>query len=77
LACQWLIMSVTVLSRTDPGDGEELGQLRAYRRLLYTRLQRQLAEAQKNAALRSGARGSQARKELIVFEKKVEEARNR
>ncbi|KAK3997790.1 putative ABC ATPase [Cladorrhinum sp. PSN332] len=72
-----ILEELNILTRTDPGDGEELGQLRAYRRLLYTRLQRQLGEAQKNAALRSGARGSQARKELIAFEKKVEEARNR
>ena len=38
-------------------------------------MQRRLGEHQKNAALRSGARGSQARKELISFEKEVEGSR--
>ncbi|KAK4147276.1 putative ABC ATPase [Dichotomopilus funicola] len=68
---------LNILTQIDPGDGDELGRLRAYRRLLYTRLARELTEAQKNAALRSGARGSQARKDLITMEKKVEEAHNR
>ncbi|KAK3358576.1 putative ABC transporter [Lasiosphaeria ovina] len=73
-----ILEELNTLTRIEPrGDNEELGQLRAYRRLLYTRIQRQRIEAQKNAALRSGARGSQARKELIAFEKRVEEARDR
>ena len=40
-------------------------------------MQRQLAEVQKNANLRSGARGAKARKELISFNKELEEARTK
>ena len=44
---------------------------------MYDRMQRKLAILQKNAALRSGSRGSQARKELLTFEKQVEEAKKK
>lgn len=40
----------------------------------YNRLNRELLEVQNNAYRRSGARGSQARKDLIAFEKEVAEA---
>jgi hypothetical protein len=40
----------------------------------YNRLNRDLLEVQNNAYRRSGARGSQARKDLIAFEKEVAEA---
>lgn len=58
-------------------SGEEWAQIRSYRQLQYTRMEKKLAELQKNAALRSGARGSQARKELLAFEKEVAEAKKR
>ena len=58
-------------------NDESWAQIRAYRQLLYNRMQRQLAKLRENAALRSGARGSQARKELLAFEKRVEEAKDR
>jgi hypothetical protein len=68
---------IKVLSRgEDEGDGG-WAHIRAYRQLKYTQMQRQLAGLQKNAALRSGARGSQARKELLAFEKRVEEAKEK
>lgn len=59
------------------GDSEGWAQLRAYRRLQYNRMRRRLPELQKYSALRSGARGSQARKELLAFEKQIDEAKNR
>lgn len=62
------------------GDGEderEWLQIRAFRRLHYSRMRRQLAELRKNATLRSGSRGSQARKDLLAFEKRVAEAEER
>jgi ATP-binding cassette, subfamily F, member 3 len=57
---------------TDGDDG--WAQIRAFRALQHDRLQRRLFESQKNANLRSGARGYQARKDLIILEKVVEEA---
>lgn len=41
----------------------------------HNRLQRELLLVQNNASLRSRERGLQARKELLAFEKKVEESR--
>lgn len=68
---------VQELSRgEDDGDGG-WAQLRAYRRLQYKRMRRRLVELRKNSALRSGARDLQARKELLAFEKQIEEAKNR
>ena len=40
-------------------------------------MRRKLAALQKNAALKSGSKGSQARKELLAFEKRAEEAQER
>lgn len=66
------------LSRGGTEDNDNgWAQIQAYRRLQYNRMQRQLAELQKNAGFKSGARGSDARKELLYFEKRVVEAKER
>ncbi|KAI9693907.1 MAG: hypothetical protein M1822_003178 [Bathelium mastoideum] len=59
------------------GDGGEWTQIRAYRQLQYNRMLKELTDAQKNASLRSGARGAQARKVLLALEKRVEDAKQR
>ncbi|KAI1459349.1 P-loop containing nucleoside triphosphate hydrolase protein [Annulohypoxylon moriforme] len=51
--------------------GDSFGALRAFRKVQHERLQRELFLKDKNARLRSGARGMQARKALIAMEKKV------
>ena len=72
-----------VLTSTSPQLGDEgeedrdIAQIKAYRRLQISRKKHQLAQHQHNAALKSGVRGSQARKELVEFEKEVEDARFR
>lgn len=53
---------------TDP-----LGALKGLRRLKYDRLQQELFLKDKDARLRSGARGLQARKALKEMEKRVHE----
>lgn len=53
---------------------EGLAALRALRKVKHERLQKQLFVIDKNARLRSGARGMAARKELIAFEKVVAES---
>ncbi|KAI1119702.1 putative ABC transporter [Nemania abortiva] len=58
-----------------PGGEEKL--IRAYRHLQHNQMQRQLAQLQRNANLRSGARGSKARKEMTSYEKDVDGARAR
>lgn len=67
-----------MLSRgeTKSGDGG-WDQIQAYRQLKNYRMRRKLAVLQKNAALKSGSRGSQARKELLAFEKRVEKTKER
>ena len=45
--------------------------IRALRRLKHERLQKKLFQLDKDARLRSGARGMQARKALVAFEKVV------
>lgn len=67
-----------MLSRgeTKSGDGG-WDQIQAYRQLKYDRMQRKLAALQKNAALKSDSRGSQARKELLATEKGAKEAKER
>ena len=71
-------MQVLVLSRNKDKDGDEgWGQIQAFRQLKYDRMRRKLAGLPKMAALRSDSRGSQARKELHAFEKRVEEAKTR
>lgn len=53
---------------------EGLAAVKALRKVKHERLQKQLFVIDKNARLRSGARGSQARKDLIAFEKVVAES---
>ena len=53
---------------------EGLAVVKALRKVKHERLQKQLFVIDKNARLRSGARGMQARKELIAFEKVVAES---
>lgn len=53
---------------------EGLAAVKALRKVKHERLQKQLFVVDKNARLRSGARGMQARKELIAFEKVVAES---
>ncbi|KAF2752747.1 putative ABC ATPase [Pseudovirgaria hyperparasitica] len=52
---------------------DERSQLKAYHMLRYHELQAALTESRKNATLRSGSRGSEARKELLALEKTVAE----
>ncbi|MCJ1422654.1 hypothetical protein MMC29_000534 [Sticta canariensis] len=67
-------MAFVVLSGGDDESGNVRGQLRRYRQLRYDRLKNQLLGVQNNASLKSGARGMQARKELIAFEKELAES---
>lgn len=53
--------------------GDPFGALRAFRKVHHGRLQKELFLKDKDARLRSGARGMQARKALITMEKKVAE----
>ncbi|KAI1214095.1 P-loop containing nucleoside triphosphate hydrolase protein [Annulohypoxylon truncatum] len=52
-------------------SGDSFGTLRAFRKIHHERLQKELFLKDKDARLRSGARGMQARKALTVMEKKV------
>ncbi|KAI1373662.1 P-loop containing nucleoside triphosphate hydrolase protein [Hypoxylon crocopeplum] len=63
---------IEVLSRGVEGN-DPLGALRAFRKVHHERLQKELFLKDKDARLRSGARGMQARKALIAMEKKVAE----
>lgn len=56
--------------------GDPFGALRAFRKVNHERLQKELFLKDKDARLRSGARGMQARKALIAMEKKVAEFRS-
>ncbi|KAI0599377.1 ABC transporter [Biscogniauxia sp. FL1348] len=58
-------------------SSEPLGALRAYRKVQYERLQKELFLRDKDARLRSGARGMQARKALLAMERQVVESRSR
>ena len=51
-----------------------LSPVRALRKIRHERLEREFLEVEKAARLRSGARGWDARKVLIIYEKKVEES---
>ena len=70
-------MTSKVLMQDVRDDEDDLGRLRAYRRFKHEQLQEQYLDVEKNARLRSGARGSQARKDLISFEKRLAESENR
>lgn len=65
-------MDGTVLSGGVDG-GDPFGALRAFRKVQHERLQSELFRKDKDARLRSGARGMQARKALAAMEKKVAE----
>ncbi|KAI1470230.1 P-loop containing nucleoside triphosphate hydrolase protein [Daldinia caldariorum] len=55
-------------------DGvDPFGALRAFRKIHHERLQKELFLKDKDARLRSGARGMQARKSLVAMEKKAAE----
>ncbi|KAI9867373.1 MAG: hypothetical protein M1813_008931 [Trichoglossum hirsutum] len=62
------------LTTTSESGNETLSPIRALRQIRHARLRAELAEAEKNASLRSGSRGLQARKALRVLEGKVAEA---
>ena len=68
-----ILIDFTVLSKgiTDPSSH---GALRALRAVKHERNQRQLFLLDKDARLRSGARGKDARKALIAFEKVVDDS---
>lgn len=68
------LFSPSVLSVENESD-DTLAQIRAYRQVRHNRLQREFLLVQNNASLRSRERGLQARKELLAFEKKVEESK--
>ncbi|RYO91064.1 hypothetical protein DL762_002360 [Monosporascus cannonballus] len=57
-------------------SGSPYGALRGLRKVRYDRLQKELFLKDKDARLRSGARGLQARKALTTMEKKVAEFRS-
>ncbi|EMR66127.1 putative abc transporter protein [Eutypa lata UCREL1] len=57
-------------------SGNSHGALRAFRKIRHDRLQKELFQKDKDARLRSGARGLQARKALTAMEKKVVEFRS-
>lgn len=61
----------TVLSK-GINSNNAYAALRGVRKVRHERLQKELFLKDKDARLRSGARGMQARKALILMEKKVE-----
>ncbi|KAJ2895824.1 ABC transporter [Zalerion maritima] len=64
---------ITELS-SGASDTDTFGTVRAYRRVVHERRQKKLFLLDKQARLRSGARGLQARKDLRAFEKEVAES---
>ncbi|KAH7397244.1 P-loop containing nucleoside triphosphate hydrolase protein [Pyrenochaeta sp. MPI-SDFR-AT-0127] len=66
------ILGEAVENSTDP-----MAPVRAYRRIGHERLALQLKEGHRIAERRSGARGKQARKELIKLEERFEESKQR
>ncbi|OTA57769.1 P-loop containing nucleoside triphosphate hydrolase protein [Hypoxylon sp. EC38] len=71
-AKQEVQQEIEILSNGIDG-GDPLGALRAFRKIQHRRLQKELFRKDKDARLRSGARGMRARKALIAMEKKVAE----
>lgn len=63
--------SVEVLSKSFETD-DPLSPVRAIRRVRHDEIEAQLFLAQKNASLKSGARGFQARKDLKAAEARYE-----
>ncbi|KAH8589657.1 P-loop containing nucleoside triphosphate hydrolase protein [Bisporella sp. PMI_857] len=68
---------IDVLSKAVESQGSPYAPLRALRQVHHERLKKELFEHDKNARLRSGARGMAARKALTAFEKKVAESAGR
>ena len=66
-------LTETVLSKAIE-SGDALAPVSAFRQLRHENLQRDFMEVEKMARLRSGARGLDARKDLVVWEKKMEES---
>lgn len=54
-------------------SADDIQIVRSWRQVRHDRMQKRLFVLDKMARLRSGARGSQARKELIAFEKELAE----
>ena len=67
-----LTMDSALSAGVDASD--PLGPVRALRTLKHDRLQQRLFRLDKDARLRSGTRGMQARKALVAFEKVVAES---
>jgi ATPase subunit of ABC transporter with duplicated ATPase domains len=65
---------IDILAPAVDGNSDLYAHVRAYREVQHERLRKELFERDKDARLRSGARGLQARKALIACEKKVEES---
>lgn len=63
-----------MLSQALDDAENKFGPVCTVRKLRHEQLERELFLAQKNAALKSGARGLQARKELKTAESKVAES---
>ncbi|TAQ85352.1 hypothetical protein B7494_g6315 [Chlorociboria aeruginascens] len=66
-----------ILSKAIDGNVDLFAPLRAFRQVQHEHLMRELFEHDKDARLRSGARGMAARKALIAFEKRVAESNER
>jgi ATP-binding cassette subfamily F protein 3 len=66
------VLSEAIENSTDP-----MAPVRAYRSVTHERLALQLKEGHRVAERRSGARGKQARKELIKLEERFEESKQR
>jgi ATPase subunit of ABC transporter with duplicated ATPase domains len=65
---------INVLAPAVDSTANVYAPVHALRQVKHQRLEKQLFEMDKDARLRSGARGLQARKALTAFEKKVEES---
>ncbi|KAH6514320.1 hypothetical protein HBI81_206180 [Parastagonospora nodorum] len=63
-----------ILSEAIDNSTDSMAPVRAYRRIRHERLLLQLKEGHRIAERRSGARGKQARKELVKLEERVEES---
>ena len=66
-----------MLAKAVDAQSSTLAPLRAFRQVKHDRLKKELFEHDKDARLRSGARGMAARKALIAFEKTVAESAER
>ncbi|KAF1984916.1 ABC transporter ATP-binding protein uup-1 [Aulographum hederae CBS 113979] len=67
-----LIRESAILSEALEGSNDPLKAVKAYRKVSHDRLERRTAEARQIAERRSGARGKDARKQLIKLEEQVE-----